>query len=430
VTAPEDIAGHSVTRTLRELRQGRYSVRDRVAAALGRIRARDAGIRAFVDLDPDAVQCAEALDADAAARSLPLFGVPVAVKETFDVRGLRCAWGSDLHRDRRPEDDAEAVARLRRAGAVVIGTTVSTEYALGGAGPTCNPHDSGRTPGGSSSGSAAAVAAGLVPLALGSQSIGSIVRPALYCGVPGLKAGRDTVDLRGLMPLSPYLDQFGLFARTVDDLAVADRALRDPGMGEEPAEATRVLLIRDPYPECVDAAGERALETACAAFENQGLPVVETPLDADFRRAADLLETILLHDLARLHGDRYRRLGGGMSERLRGFFERGLGVSAEDCRRARGEAEALAASLQALMSGPSIVLAPATDGVAPPMDRDGSTGSNRLQGLWTLMGLPTVAVPCDRSEGLPVGVQLVAGPGCEPALMQTARALERATAAA
>jgi Asp-tRNA(Asn)/Glu-tRNA(Gln) amidotransferase A subunit family amidase len=429
MTAPDDIAGHSVTRTLRELRQGHYGVRDRVTAALRRIHARDATIRAFVDLDPEAVQCAEALDADAAARSLPLFGVPVAVKETFDVRGLRCAWGSDLHRDRRPEADAEAVARLRRAGAVVIGTTVSTEYALGRAGPTRNPHDSGRTPGGSSSGSAAAVAAGLVPLALGSQSIGSIVRPALYCGVPGFKAGRDTVDLRGLMPLSPYLDQFGLFARSVDDLTTADRALRDPGTGEGPAEANRVLLIRDPYPECVDAAGERALETACAAFEALGLPVVETRLDADFRRAADLLETILLHDLARLHGDRYHRLGGGMSDRLRRFFERGLGVSAEDCQRARGEAEALVASLKSLTTGPGIVLAPATDGVAPPMDRDGFTGSNRLQGLWTLMGLPTVAVPCERSEGLPVGVQLVSGPGCEPALMNAARALERATAA-
>ncbi|MEJ2345542.1 MAG: amidase [Gammaproteobacteria bacterium] len=191
-------------------RDGRVNATRATEAALARIGARDAGLHAFVDVD-EAGACDAARRCDQGEfQDAPLRGMPVAIKEVVDVRGLHCGWGTAIHADRIPGDDAPAVQALRAAGAVVVGTTASTEYAIAAAPATLNPHDPTRTPGGSSSGSAAAVAAGMVALALGSQTIGSIVRPATYCGVFGLKPTFGAISTRMAMPLSPWLDHIGM----------------------------------------------------------------------------------------------------------------------------------------------------------------------------------------------------------------------------
>ena len=206
------------------IRRGESSVEEMVCASLARIAALDGRVRAFRDVAETADAVSETLRAplDGALR-----GVPVAIKETFDVQGMHCTWGTPIYRTRMPSRDAVAVERLRAAGATIVGTTISTEYAIGAPGPTTNPHDRSRTPGGSSSGSAAAVAAGMVPIALGSQTVGSIVRPAIYCGVYGLKPTHGAIDAGGVMPLSAVLDHVGVLARTPADIALVCRVLFD-----------------------------------------------------------------------------------------------------------------------------------------------------------------------------------------------------------
>lgn len=223
-----DLASLGAAQAVAEIRSGEITCEQLVAACLNRITEREPEVRAFVDLRAaDALAFARELDLGTPRADQVLYGAPVAIKEVFDVKGLLCGWGTPIHAERRPASDAPAVARLKRAGAVVVGTTVSTEYAIAAAGPSTNPCDPQRSPGGSSSGSAAAVAAGMVPLALGSQSIGSIVRPATYCGVFGLKPTRGAISTLGGMPLARELDHVGPIARHPEDLALACQVLFD-----------------------------------------------------------------------------------------------------------------------------------------------------------------------------------------------------------
>ena len=222
----EELIGLGAAAAAATVRAGTCTSEALVAACLERVAACEPEIKAFVELRPDrALAEARARDREAAEARGSLHGVPVAVKEVFDVAGMLCTWGTPIHRGRMPSVDAAAVARIRAAGAVIVGTTVSTEYAVWAAGPTVNPYDPGRTPGGSSSGSAAAVATGMVPFALGSQTIGSVVRPAVYCGVLGMKPSKGAISNAGAMPLSPFLDHVGFLARNTEDLALACQVL-------------------------------------------------------------------------------------------------------------------------------------------------------------------------------------------------------------
>lgn len=417
------------------IRSGDLKSEELVRACLQRIDSVEPRLRAFRDLvlPDEALNYARKLDGRKIRRGA-LYGVPVAIKEVFDVARLHCGWGTPIHRTRVPDRDAAAVAKLRDAGAVILGTTISTEYAIAAAGPTTNPHDQSRTPGGSSSGSAAAVAACMVPLALGTQTVGSIVRPATYCGVYGFKPAHGTVDKGGVMPLSSRLDHVGILARTPADIALAYGTLLDCGstgcstvdpLASDSMETLpHVCLVESNLCRRVDSQSRIALKRARNALEWIGATVTPTGLPDNFAEAGDCLNTILCRDIAVNHGDDRDRAGEQMSERMRDLVDRGRVVSNERYVTAIGRAGQYRQSLLDILANGSVILAPATDGVAPCLEE--GTGSPDLQALYSLTGLPTLAVPCGTVDGLPVGVQIVAAPEAEALLFAAARAISAA----
>ncbi|MGN2392393.1 amidase [Pelomicrobium sp. G1] len=421
----------SATAAVAAIRKGRLTSEALVRACLERIAEREPEVRAFVDLQADvALARARALDARGPRDDEPLFGVPVAIKEIFDVAGYRCAWGTPIHSYRIPSADAPAVARLKKAGAVVLGTVVSTEYAVAAAGPTTNPHDPSRSPGGSSSGSAAAVAAGMVPLALGSQSIGSIVRPSIYCGVLGLKPTKGAISIQGCMPLAEELDHAGPIARTADDIATACRVLfgREPGdpysrpiapPDDATAPPSHVLEAIGPLRSRVGRGSAAAVQQAVSSLRKAGLPVSRIELPPDFDRIEWVAHTLLCRGIARHHGTDRDLHGERMSEPMRALVDRGRAVTDGEHARALRLARQFGEQLAAMLTPGTVMVTAAVDDVAPPIEE--GTGSPLLQGLATVTGLPALAVPCARHDGLPVGVQLVAGHGQEGLLLSAAR---------
>ena len=423
----------SATAAAAAIRRGRLTSKALVRACLERIFQREPVVRAFADLQPEqALAWAEKLDARGPRDDEPLFGVPVAIKEVFDVAGYRCAWGTPIHTTRVPSVDAPAVARLRKAGAVVLGTVVSTEYAIAAAGPTTNPHDPTRSPGGSSSGAAAAVAAKMVPLALGSQSIGSIIRPAVYCGVFGLKPTKGAISTRGTMALAEELDHVGPIARTLDDIALACRVL----FGHDPADASscdvappaavaappsHVLEVVGPLRQRVRPASAAAVQRAAAALRKAGIPVSRIELPPDFDRIEWVIHTLLCRGIAKHHGSDRDRHGERMSERMRELVDLGRAITDAEYTGALALAGQFSEQLAAMLMPGTVMLTAAVDDVAPPLPE--GTGSPLLQGLWTVVGLPALAVPCGRHGGLPIGVQLIAGHGQESVLLAAARKL-------
>jgi Asp-tRNA(Asn)/Glu-tRNA(Gln) amidotransferase A subunit family amidase len=414
--------------------RGDLSSEELVRACLDRIAALEPRVRAFVDLQAEeALAHARILDRQRGSKRGALHGVPVAIKEIFDVRGMRCSWGTPLHKTRIPRHDATAVARLRAAGAVILGTTVSTEYAIAAPGPTTNPHDASRTPGGSSSGSAAAVAANMVPLALGSQTIGSIVRPATYCGVYGLKPTHGAIAMTGAMPLSGFLDHVGVLARTPEDIALVCNVLFernadasgaitvDPGSLDKWTAPPHVLLIEGPLSWRIEAPTRTALERARIALESRGARVAPRELPATFGQAMAWLEIILCRDIAVNHGGDGDRAGDQFSQRLRDLLARGRAITDAQYAEAIDHARRYRQTLLELLEGDAIICAPVTDGIAPVLAQ--GTGAPDLQGLYSLTGLPTLAVPLGLVDGLPVGVQLVAAPGREGYLLDCAQAM-------
>lgn len=409
----------------RSIRRGERTAESAVAECLAKIAEREPYIRAFAHVDADRA-VAEARRLDREGPTGPLHGVPVAVKEVIDVAGMRCSWGTAIYRDRVPDRDARVVQKLRSAGAVIVGTTISTEYAIGAAGPTRNPHDLSRTPGGSSSGSAAAVAEGMVPIAIGSQTIGSIVRPATYCGVFGFKPTGGAVSTSGMMPMSEHLDHVGPMACSVADIALACEALFRTGSDgpdgvpvpapklEALPSRLKVLLIEDPGRRRIQSGTREALRRASVAFEALGVEVQTQALTPAFERCQSIIETILYHDLAKLYGADQQRFSDLMSARMRDILSEGRAISAPAYGAALNDATALRQGLFELLDD-AVVLAPAVDGVAPPLSE--GTGSNALQAIWTLLGFPALAVPCGQLEGMPVGVQIAARPSRDSVLL-------------
>lgn len=396
----------------------RPSATEAARAFLDAVGRHEATVRAFTHIDPERLH-AEAARCDAAAETGPLAGIPVAVKEVFDVRGYRCSWGTPLMAERRPETDCTAVIRLRSAGAFVAGITVSTEFALAAAGPTANPHDAARTPGGSSQGSAAAVGAGMVPLALGTQTIGSVIRPAAYCGVVGFKPTHGAIPIDGVMPLSAPLDHVGLLAA---EPAIAAAALSALTLSPTPrARPDGVAVIQPWWSEPTDPLVIEAVAGAAHTLRGRGfaLSTVEIPPAIAGSEAATL-KTLLAHDFARWHGEVHDISPGALSPQLRALVENGREISAMAYDAACTDRRAAADTLSDLL-GNRVGLCAATVDRPPP--RADGTGSRAPQRLWSLTGLPVVTVPVLWRDGLPVAVQLVAPHGHEPLLWDLAEIL-------
>jgi Asp-tRNA(Asn)/Glu-tRNA(Gln) amidotransferase A subunit family amidase len=416
------------TAVARLIARGETSSEEVVRACLERIAQRDPVVRAWAHLDPDAA-LAQARAADASERRSPLHGVPVGVKDIIDTRDLPTECGSPIHAGRRPAADAVCVARLRDAGAVILGKTTTTELAYLHPAATRNPLDPGRTPGGSSSGSAAAVADGMVPLALGSQTAGSTIRPASFCGVLGLKPTHGLIDLTGVKRLSARLDTLGLFARSIDDLELLLDTLTDnrrPAAGPA-GEPPRVAFVRTARWQLVEPDAREALETAAREIANAGAEVDELELPPELEELDDVQETIMAVDVAANLAAEYDRHGESISVELSDLIERGRVTERGDYEAALDAAERGAERLPTVFDAHDVLLTPAVRGQAPR--GLGATGDPVFCRAWTLLGTPAISVPGPRgADGLPIGLQLVARPRREAELLAAARWVQRALA--
>ena len=430
-----ELAGLTAIEAAERIAARELSAEDYVGACLQRIAATDGTLHAFVHLDPDLVLAqARALDErQRAGKPLgPLHGVPVAIKDIFDTADYPTECGSPLLKGRQPLRDSTVVARLRAAGAVIIGKTVTTEFAYFHPGPTRNPHDLERTPGGSSSGSAAAVAARLVPLAIGSQTNGSVIRPAAFCGVYGVKPTHGTISRHGALILSKALDHVGVFARSLADAALIleavagydendsdTRPLAAPAFLEtlldEPPLPPRLAFVRTPVWSKADAETRAAFE---ALVEQLGDCVATVDLPDSYAAAWDDQRVIMATDMAYNFGSLVARGGAASSKQLCDLLAEGAQTSALRYLAARDNARCYAAGIGEIFKQYDATLTPSAPGVAP---KGTATGNPMFNTLWTLTGLPAVSLPLLRGEGgMPLGVQLVGAAGDDARLLRTA----------
>ena len=424
------------------IRRGEISAEALVRACLERIEAVDGEVEAWSHLDPDhALEQARRADAahQAGIDLGPLHGLPVGVQDIYDTSDMPTENGTPLHAGRRPNRDATAVALLRQAGAIVLGKTVTTELAFYAPGKTRNPHDPARTPGGSSSGSAAAVASGMVPLALGSQTNGSVIRPAAFCGVCGYKPTHGTISRNGVLALSRALDTLGVFARSVADLALVAEPLtvfddRDPdmrpqgrprlveGVAQAPPLEPNFAFVKTPAWDRADADTREAFAELVGVL---GPRCDEVPLPEVFEGAIGWHRTVMFADFAKSFAALYDRGRDRLSAVMREAIEEGRRCLALDYNRALDWRDVLNNGLNEIFERYDAILTPAAPGEAP-LGLE-ATGSPAFCTLWTFCGTPAVTVPLLRgSNGLPMGVQLVGRRGDDARLLRTARWLTEA----
>jgi len=418
--------------TAARVRAGSLTAAASADAALGLIAAGERTLRAFAHTDPDAVR-AEAARIDAAGTAaLPLAGVTVGVKDIVDAAGWSTECNSPIYRGRRATVDAAIVALLRRAGAVVAGKTVTTEFALRTPGPTVNPHNPAHTPGGSSSGSAAAVAAGMVHVAIGTQTGGSVIRPGAYCGIPALKPSFTAVPRSGVKPLSESLDTLGWYGRTLDDLALVAETVLDRPAGYTPPRddrPLRVALCRLTPWERTGPGTRTALDRAAAALEAKGFAVTAVSLDDALGPLHDAHRLIMAVEAWR--NFRWERLAhmADLSEAFRDFIQEGAAVEPEQERAAREAAAEGRGMFDRFLDGYDVVMTASAPDEAPA--GLATTGEATFNRVWTLLGVPCVHLPTGLGPGrLPVGVTLVGRQFGDFELLAHAARAEAALAAA
>lgn len=415
---------------------GAHSAEEVTEACLARIADIDAKIEAWAYLDPAEAR-RQARLADIHRRSGqpigPLHGVPVGIKDIIDVKGMPTENGTVLDAGKRPTKDATLVASLRAAGAVILGKTVTTELAYFAPSKTRNPHDPNRTPGGSSSGSAAAVASAMVPLAIGTQTNGSVIRPAAFCGVVGLKSTRGLIPRTGVLAHSQHLDTVGVFARSVADAAL----LADALIGHDPFDPatfpagsfqlTKAAVTAPPLsPKFAfvrslvwDKAEPQTQEAFTELSDVLGDQCEEVELPPAFAESHDLLAKLMTAGFAHRLGGYYDRGKDLLSHQMRSAIEAGRKVLAHDYLTAVDRIEWMNVALEQIFSRYDAILTPAAPGVAPSgLD---STGDPAFCTIWQLAGTPAINLPLLHGEnGLPIGVQLVGRRGDDHRLIRTA----------
>lgn len=431
----------------RALRAGATSAADLLDRTIRAIRARDPLVNAFVLLDEDgARRAAGVADAELVGGfdRGPLHGIPVAVKDLVDMAGLRTTCGSRSTFGGIAEADAAVITRLRAAGAVIVGKTTLHEFAYGATGdrsahgPSRNPHDPARMSGGSSGGSAVAVAAGMVPLSVGTDTVGSVRVPAALCGIVGLKPAFNAIASEGVHPLAPGLDHVGLFATTVDDVRTAYQVL-----AEQPAETSNAgerAEIRVGWIAPGDlAATDPRIETLVREIlERSGLPVRATSLPADHAGVAWFEATSALQgsEAFEVHRNHLDEDADLIDPEVLARLRAGGRVSLAQYARAQGTRDHLRALVDGLLEEYDVLALPTVPVTAPPLDgrlvevagRELETRAALLSltHLWNLTGSPAISVPVGLVDRLPVGAQLVTAPGREHILFVAARALEAA----
>lgn len=405
------------------IESGSLSSENLVISCLERIAVLEETVGAWIHLDTEAV-LAQARAYDQGAHKSPIGGIPVGVKDIIDTYDLPTGYGSPAYSGHTPRSDAACVAAVRAAGGVIMGKTVTTEFAFRHAGKTTNPHNPAHTPGGSSSGSAAAVAAEMVPLAFGTQTSGSVIRPAAYCGVVGYKASFSALPTAGLKPFAHSLDTVGAFARAVADMSLIRHAIVGATAKiSEPAQSPRIGLCRTSRWDDAESAAQAAVELAARNLEKAGATIVDVSLPLQFSELWDAQDTIIAFEAARTYADDYRRNGPQLSAKLSAFIEEGRTVPYSRYQAAQDQAMRCRHEFQALFDQHNALLTLSAPGEAPKgLDFTGDAVFNRL---WTLLHACTVTLPgYTGANGLPVGVQAVGGIGRDDQLLATATWME------
>lgn len=401
----------SLRELVAELRAGTTTFADALAQCRARIEATDPELRAWVALDPAP---------DPATAVGPLSGVPLGVKDIIDVAGMPTKCGSPTRAEASPtEADAAIVAAWRQAGAVPVGKTVTTEFAFFTPGPTRNPAAPGHTPGGSSSGSAAAVSSGQVPLALGSQTAGSVTRPASFCGVASLAMSHGRFPVTGVAGLSPSLDTHGVFAANVSDVALAWSALAGvPDPLRPTGNPPRLLVWTADALGVVDPEMRGALETVRDRLAAAGAVVEDFPEEQLVAEVLDAHPVVMAYEAARERATELRVVSQ-LSPQLAELLQTGADIPDQDYKTARQTVADARTRIVPLLESCDAVLGPAAPGPAPA--GLGSTGDPALSRAWQALGLPAVTMPGQRTEaGLPLGVQFLGRVREEAALLTTA----------
>lgn len=447
---------------LSEYQAGNISAADFLTETLRTIAAQEPTVQAWEYLDPDGAQKqARILDRQSTDCLKPLQGVPIAVKDIFATADMPTGWGTPIHQGTMRGYDAAVVEKLRRAGAIILGKTVTTEYATARPGKTHNPHRRNHTPGGSSSGSAAAVASGMAPLAIGTQTMGSILRPAAYCGVIGFKPSFGSISRSGVMPVCRELDHVGVFARTVADiqllcsvLAVSDGRDPDccgnPGLqywtryrtpywtrhwtrspaepqqnnsvplsADRPLRPIRLALWKTPFWDLIEPETQQHFHSCATRLTDSGVDIeaIETP--AAFADCNEDTQTLMAVGLAVHHGEDYDRHCDRLSAKLRAWIERGRQTSGIEYGRVRQKTIEFSRALASIFANYDAILMPVTTGTAPA--NLGDTGSPVLCIFATLCGLPAISIPAGLAgNGLPLAVQLVGQRYGDRSLLQIA----------
>ena len=432
-----DLADLGAAQLARMIDGGEITSSELIEACLSRIDAREGEVRAWTHLDPDFARkrAAERDAARAAGEACgPLHGIPVGIKDIFDTNDFPTENGSALHAGRRPRDNCTVVDLLLQAGAVIMGKTVTTEFAFYSPGKTTNPHNPAHTPGGSSSGSAAAVASGMVPLAVGSQTNGSVIRPAAFCGVFGYKPTHGLISRHRVLKLSRRLDTMGVFARTLEDAALIGESLmmfdsHDPDMrpragppirkimAEEPPVAPRLAFVRSPVWDRAEEATKDAFRELCAHLGGH-VDVVDLPpmFDEAHNDQGLIMAADMASSLSREYDDGKEKL----SPILRELIEKGRSVLAVDYNAAVGRIEDYNAVIDDIVANYDAILTPSATGEAP-VGLD-ATGDPAFCTIWTLCGVPAINLPVLQGPtGMPVGAQLVSSRGDDARLFRNAQ---------
>lgn len=410
---------------LAAMQTGRLTSETLVATCLERIQAREQAVGAWSYLDREAA-LATARDCDAGVRAGPLAGLPVAIKDIFDTADMPTGYGSPIYAGHRPQADAAVVALIRRAGGVVMGKSVTTEFAIFTPGKTSNPHDTRHTPGGSSSGSAAAVADGMVPLALGTQTAGSIIRPASFCGIVGYKPSFGRLCPAGMKHVAWTLDTVGVFARCVRDAALLGEVL-----GGHPLRklspyvsgAPHFGLCRTPQWAAADADTQAAMADVEQRALNAGATVRPLTLPSAFDALLDAQHTIMAYEAARTLAFELDNAADLISEKLKTILNQGRETNARDYVAAQRTRRNCRAQLDTVFADVDALIAPSATGEAPEK-REG-TGDPIFNSIWTLLGTPCVNVPgLYGKHGLPVGVQVIGAIEADAAALAAATWLQ------
>jgi len=421
---------YSLTEASRFLRDKSLSAVELMQSCLDRISERESVVKAWVTIDHDkaldAARHADVVLARSDALPGPLHGMPIGIKDIFDVAGMPTTGGTEAYPVNTPDKDAASVARLKAAGAIMIGKTVTTAFAMGDAGPTTNPWNTSHTPGGSSSGSAAAVADRMCLAALGTQTAGSVIRPCSYNGLAGLKPTHAKIDIAGVIPLSWQLDHVGALTRSVADAQLLWQIMRDNagwrpgadlGSPSSSSKPQRIWRARELFESEASPAMNKAMDAHCEQLKEQGVEIVERPFPESFAAILDNHRIIMASEAAASHAGNYRQHESLYPPKIKELIAEGQSISAVQYSLALEHRKMAIADMNEALADVTGLLSPAAVDAAP-MGLE-HTGDRTFNAPSSYLGLPVVTYPVTVDDsGLPMGVQIMGSSNSEDRLLE------------